>query len=256
MIRTNPKTWSELRPILQDLDKLAILEMRNIFNQNWVFIPTEAYYPAAPDTHTILTKMSLSPFLLAGLPIRYICEVAGVDVPFYGILDSFTTTTLSVIGAPISGTIKSLHIGYASGALHLSYHVPGDYGDGIADLLQADLSRFERWDLSPVRLAGFAARHTVNATVTNPFINVRIDGDLVSTENGGDGIQPTAAAWVANGAVEIDPAEYLLSRHSEIEIACTVADVPGAGVHASNLSIILWLVSEDRDLARIFSTLE
>ena len=74
-----------------------------------------------------------------------------------------------------------------------------------------------------------AAQHEVNG-VAQGYLNAKLNGSKVGTQNAGDGIQLGGVdTWVATAADGIDPATYHVTRNQPIELACTVIGNPGIG---------------------------
>ena len=89
-------------------------------------------------------------------------------------------------------------------------------------------------------LVGISAKLNTADTTTNPKINVTVDGHRVSSNDSGNGIQPTAS-WVDNSAVAIDTDYYATANKAVLEVDCVVA--AGTG-NAADLSVELVFVLE------------
>ena len=156
----------------------------------------------------------------------------GVGWTYHMITAVTSDTSIDVCGPPLSVGVQvdALEI-LPKAPLMEEFYIQHTLWDAAAqDLLlnieyeQAAFEGPEGW------LVAFrAAQHEVNG-VAQGFLNAKLNGALVGTENVGDGIQLAGAdVWVATAADGIDPATYHVTRNQPIELACTVIGNPGIG---------------------------
>lgn len=202
-------------------------------DSRWMTIPAD-FYTATPATTSTVT-MSDTSDLEVGLPVRYTYG----GTAYYGVVTAVTANTLlTIAGATLdTGTaITKLEVGRPELVVQIPFFVSGAYGDGVADLLLADMNASSRWKLADGYVVAYEAAHaTVDTGSPQPSINVKVAGNLVGTENTNNGLvmSGTINTWVKSSAIAISTANYGISLDDAIEVRCTVA---GGNADASDLS--------------------
>jgi hypothetical protein len=199
---------------------------------------------------TVTVYLNLINSIIPGRPVLYVQN----DIPYYGRLKTVAADTWTIQGAPmILGTKFAQHgffIGYANSILQIDFHLPGLYGAAATTTgLLSVAGRYYSWEGVRARLVAFAARHVTDDGASNPKINMLVNGNRVSTNNGGLGIQPIAASWVWNPDVAIHTTNYIVETGDPIEIEITAAG--GAG-NAANLTVSVFIAIEKRAMSDIF----
>lgn len=204
----------------------------------WRTIATSRYTATPASTSSI--TMSNTAGITVGTPIRYTYSAT----VFYGIVTAVTAdTSITVAGAPLNTgvALTALEIGNPEQVVQLATFVGGNYADDQDDLLVADMKAYVRWKLGRGYLVQMEFTHATAAGTTQPWINVKVGGDLVGTADTVLGLQlSTAGAWVES-AVATDTTNYVIDRNEAIELTCTAA---GVGDAAENLSGNLVFVLE------------
>lgn len=213
----------------------AVRELANTL-ERWTPIATSKYTATPASTSQI--TMSDTTDLAVGMPIRY-TDASGT---FYGVVDAIVSnTSFDLNGAPfdVGDDLTALAVGQPEQLIQLDFFINGNYDNGVADLLDTIDGRAFRWLGPAVYLVHFTAQHKTDDTGANqPKINVKVNGTAVSDADGGKGIQ-VGTAWVHNGLVNIDSAQYDLQNNEALEINLTVV---GSNGDAEDLSVMMVFV--------------
>jgi len=196
----------------------------DLFTFDWSLVAAAGYTATPTDTDTL--AMSDTSRMKVGLPIRY--KISTTD--YYGIIVAVVeNTSIDIYGAPMSGDLVTLHVGPAQRVVPVRYFVGGTYADvAEAALLAADMNTYEAWDIQAAYLVAFACIHKTPDTGTGPKVNVKVNGQLVSTHDTNNGVQlGSGGVWVPNSPVAINVSNYDIQWHEPIEIAATVAGGTG-----------------------------
>jgi hypothetical protein len=204
----------------------------------WNLIPNSAYAPTPLSSNAI--SMTDTTGIEVGMPLRYTYN----SVTYYGIVSAVVPNlTIDVTGAPLDPAedIDLLELGKPEKVVQVSTFVAENYGSSVADLLGTVMRFYLRWKLPPARLVQMEFTHATAAGTTQPKINTRVSGNLVSTNDANNGLQLLGAGvWVAS-SVDINTANYSVGFNAPIEIACTAV---GTGTAAADLSGNLIFVLE------------
>lgn len=212
----------------------AISAIAEAASSVWSAIPVSGF-DATPLSSSTLTATSA--LVKAGVPVRY--TVNGVTL--YGIVAGRSGNTITIHGPliDIGHAITSLAIASTSRVVMVNLFIAGTYAGTTGDKLAAVGNRYARWYQGEGRLVSFSATHKTAATTTQPKINVKAGGSLVSTADGSAGLQmSTAGTWVSNPVASISVANYDVAFGDAIEVNVSSA---GSG-EAANLSISLVFV--------------
>lgn len=217
------------------------------YDPNWDLIDTDDYTSTPADANTITMQNPSLALMAIGLPLKY--TIGGSD--YFGIISAVGAGSIDVRGATlVTGDITALYVGPPSRVVTKQIKIPGNYlipwnfpVDGLTSDLLALIGReYIDWQQADAYLVSVSATQGT-ADGTNPYINVKIGGNLVLTENGNDGFQMGAAGtWVRSSGVGISLANYKTESDEAIEVFCTA--VAGTDGMASDLSIDLTFVLE------------
>jgi len=204
----------------------------NLLEGNALGVPWQpvasSKYTALPPTTSTLT-MSDTGDMAIGLPLKY----AYGGTTYYGIITAVSEdASITIAGAAFDTgqSLTALHVGLASQVVVEEFHVDSPYGDAVEDILAEIGERNYKWQRANAYLVVFSGtNHWPDSGVTEPKINIKIDGSLVSTNDSNNGIQLSATAdtWVDNSAVAISTSNYDIERGDELEIRCTVVGTTG-----------------------------
>lgn len=191
----------------------------------WRVINQAAYTEASPSSSSTITfdggsmtngiKLKASDYFAVGSPVR--TEI-GTDTFYYGICTAVTDSLITIAGAPLAlSPILSLAVGTPEMVRQIPIYVgKAAYAQVVADLTAGKL----RWWGRTGYLVAFSGAHE---TTGQPKINVKCNGNLVSTNDSNNGIQlsATPGTFVDNPAVEIDPANYVIAHGQDVVIRVT-----------------------------------
>ncbi len=206
----------------------------------WTAVSAAKYTPTPASTSSV--TFSDTTDLQVGKPVRYTYN----GTTYYGIVSSIASNaSITISGAPldVGHDITALAVGAPSQLVVMDLTVPGVYADNTEDILQGTANRYIRWKKSLAHLVGFSATHkTADTGASQPKLNVKVDGNLVSTQDSNAGLQlSTAGAWVDGSAVAISVPNYSVSWNSALDLRVTAA---GTNLDAANLSVSLIFVLE------------
>ena len=188
----------------------------------WTEITGFTATPASTSTLTFTTDRTT--VLKAGIPVRYTIS----SVIYYGKITACTSNLLTIAGAQMGGDVTKLEYGVPEQVVVVNFFVSGNYGDGVADLLAADMNTYFRWQQSKAYLVAFSCTEKTVDTGTEPKVNVKVNGTAVSTNDTNLGVQlTTAGTWVDNSAVAINTTYYDINPNEAVEITCTAAGGTG-----------------------------
>lgn len=196
-------------------------------------------YTATPASTSSVTFSDTSD-LAVGKPVRYTYN----GTTYYGIITAVSANaSMTIAGAPLDlgHDLTNLEIGTPGQVEIMDLKVAGAYADNTEDILAGTENRYLRWRKSAAYLVAISATHkTADGGGNQPKINVKVAGNLVSTEDSNAGLQlSTAGAWVNGSAVAISTGNYDVAFNDAIEVRCTAAGTNG---DAANLSVCLVFV--------------
>lgn len=193
----------------------------------WRVVPAAAYTTTAVANSSQITFAGLVPgsginrkggdYFSVGSAVR---TVIGATT-YYGMCTAISDTTLTITGAPLptATAITSLSVGTCDMIVLIPVYVGKDaYATSVADITAATL----RWRGRTGYLVSFSAAHE---TTGQPKINVKCNGNLVSTNDSNNGIQlsATPGTFVDNAAVAISQANYAIADSQNVVIRVTAA---------------------------------
>lgn len=231
--------------LLHDSESSNALKVATISNlaeaMRWKKVVTTKYTAIPASTSSI--TMSDTGDMAVGLPVRYTYNGS----TYYGIVSAVSASaSITVNGAPLNTAhaLTALEVGTPEMVKQVDFHIEADY-DGTAQNILATIGKKSyKWFGGDAYLVAFSAAHaTADTGATQPYLNVKIGGSLVSTNATNNGLQlsGTANTWVNNSAVAISASNYDISHGDAVEIACTVIGTNG---DADNLSVSCLFVYE------------
>jgi len=193
----------------------------------WRVIDPVAYNAATPASTSQITfaggpiasgvYRKAGDYFAVGDPVR--TEI-GIGTYYYGIVTAVTDTLLTITGAPLPlSPILSLSVGQPNMVRQIAIHVSRQsYANAIGDILGVG----HRWRGRTGYLVTFSATH---ASTGQPKINVKCNGNLVSSNDASNGIQlsATPGTFVDNSAVAITAANYVIADAQTIAVRVTAA---------------------------------
>lgn len=193
----------------------------------WRVIDQVAYTEASVATSSTITFAGGGPtngvnlkggdYFAVGDPVRVVISA----VSYYGICSAVSDTLLTITGAPLplSTAITSLSVGRPDMVKRIPIFVgKSDYAASVANINAGVL----RWRGRTGYLVTFSATHD---TTGQPKINIKCNGNLVSTNDSNNGIQlsATPGTFVDNSAVAISTANYAIADSQDVVISVTAA---------------------------------
>ncbi len=209
------------------LDDLADYIFAESADPGWTTIPSSKYTAVPSDTSAI--AMSDTSDLAVGLPVKYTFN----STTYYGLVTAVSANaSITIAGAPLDTgyPITELCVGSAERVVQVELQVNSIWDDAVQDILAGVEERYFRWQKSKAYLVAFSGtQHWVDSGAAQPWVNVKVNGNLVSTNSSDKGIElsGTAGTWVDNSAVAISPANYVISRGQSIELRCTQVGTTG-----------------------------
>lgn len=225
-------------PKMTALSELADYVQGANTDPSWTTI-SATKYTATPASTSTIPCSDTSDFAV-GKALKY----AYNGTTYYGIVTAISTNALvTIAGAPlnVSHDLTSLQIGAPGQVEVMDIQVAGAYADNTEDILAGTANRYIRWRKSAAYLVAISATHkTADTGASQPKLNAKVAGNLVSTEDSNAGLQlSTAGAWVNGSTVAISAANYIVYMNDSIELRVTAA---GSNGNAANLSACLVFV--------------
>ena len=198
---------------------------------NWTTVDASKY-TATPASTSQLTMSDTSNFVV-GAPARY--TIGGVV--YYGVVTVVSANSyIRVAGASLSGDVTLLEAGRAQLVTQADFKLNGTFGGAAADLLSTIGKTYFLWRSETGYLVKFSAvQYSVDTGANQPKINVKVNNQLVSTNDTNNGLQlSTAGTWVDNSAVAISTSYYDINNGEAVEVTCTVT---GSTKDSSDLTV-------------------
>lgn len=220
------------------LTELADYVIEAATTPQWTTVSATKYTTTPASTSTV--TFSDTSDLAVGRPVRYTYN----GTTYYGIITAITSNALMTIaGAPldVAHAITNLDIGTPGQVEFMDLMVAGTYADNVEDILSGTANRYVRWRKSAAYLVAISATHkTADTGASQPKLNAKVAGNLVSTQDSNAGLQlSTAGTWVNGSAVAISAANYQVAFNDSLELRVTAA---GTNLNAANLSVCLVFV--------------
>lgn len=207
----------------------------------WRVVPTAAYTTSLVLSSSQISFSGAAPssginrkggdYFEVGSPVKTVIS----GVAYYGICTAISNTVLTIAGAPLpTGTaITSLSVGKQDMIVQVPMFVgKSDYSASVGDLTAATM----RWRGRTGYLVMFSGTHE---TTGRPKINIKCNGNLVSTNDSNNGIQlsATPGTFTDNSAVAISASNYAIADSQNVVIRIT-----SAVASQNNLSMTLVFV--------------
>jgi hypothetical protein len=189
---------------------------------------------------TIATSSDLSDTVKVGYPLKYTYN----STTYYGLCVGVSSTEIAVAGAPMSSShnLTALYVGPPERTVKLTCVATGAYGGSVADITSLP-NKF--WQQADAYLVTWTMKHLTDDTgADQPYVNVEIDGNVVSANGDGTGVDKGAQAstsWATNSFVDIKTANYKVEFGDQVNLTVTVA---GSNGDAANLSVNMLFVME------------
>ena len=213
-----------------------VQQVRN--GTRWQSLSFGTFSQVAPSTSTIEVAGDPADIASPGIPLRFRQN----DTDYYAVISAVADRLITIAGAPldVAAPIQNVLIGQPEGVVRLSFYIPGAYGGSVRDILAAVANQYARWEHAPAYIVSFGTRHKTAAGTTQPKVNLKIDGQLISTADSNNGVQ-VGTSWVNNSAVAVNLTYYRIDRGDDIEVRVTAAE---SGSAASDLSVSATLILE------------
>lgn len=224
-----------------DLDTVAAYAAEVALDLPWRTI-AGAKYTATPASTSTLT-MSDTSDLAVGLPVKYVYG----GVTYYGIVTALSANALMTIAGATFDTgqaLTALYVGVPEMVVQLDLFIEQIWDDAVQDILAEVGEQYFKWQRGAACLVAFSvAQHWPDSGATEPYVNVKINGSLVSTDASNKGVQCSAVAgtWVESSAVTISTSNYDIARGEAVELRCTQQGTTG---DAEGLTVSLVFVLE------------
>lgn len=184
----------------------------------------------------IETAIDLTGSIKVGMPIRY----AYSGGTLYGVAIGVSSSYVAIAGPGMLSNVALTAVAYGSAdrvrTMHLA--VPGDYGASTTDILAAVANQYYTWQHAKAHLVQFDVRHKTNAGTTQPKVNPRLGGSLVSDNDGNAGVS-TSTSRVVNPYTAINATNGVVEKDEAIELAVTAASVGTAVAHLSSTLVFV-----------------
>ena len=193
----------------------------------WRVVPAAAYTATAVATTSQITfsgaaqangvNLKAGDYFAIGDPVRTV--ISGTT--YYGICTAVSDTLLTITGAalPTATAITSVSVGTPEMVRQIPIYVgKAAYAESVADLTAGKF----RWRGRTGYLVTFSGAHE---TTGQPKINIKCNGNLVSTNDSTNGIQlsATPGEFVNNSAVAISQANYAIADSQNVTVSVTAA---------------------------------
>jgi len=223
-----------------DLGDLADYVVAQAGELPWTLVGSSKYTATPPTTSTL--TMSDTSDMAIGKPIRFTQSATN----YYAIVTALSANaSITIAGAPLDtgAQVTELRVGPPETVEQVEFKVSGAWAASVQDVLAAVAKTYFKWQRQDAYLVAISAVHaTADTGAAQPKLNVKVAGDLVSTEDSNAGLQlSTAGTWVDGSAVAISASNYKISRGDAVEIRCTST---GSNADAEDLTVSLVFVFE------------
>jgi hypothetical protein len=213
----------------------AVQSLSEAASSVWRDIPVSGF-SASPLSSSTLSATSTA--IKAGLPIRYVVN----GITLFGIVTAYSGGTVTVAGPLIdlAHPITSLAVAGADRVKTVDLFIAGAYAATTGDKLASVGNRYVRWNMGEARAVTFAAAHGTAASPTQPKLNIKIGGSLISSADGNAGLTMSGSVgtWVLNPVATMNIVNYDIAFGDDIEV-----NVSSAGsANAANLSVSIVFV--------------
>ena len=189
---------------------------------------TSSKYTLTPPTTSTITMTDTSDFAI-GYPVKW--TQAGDT--YYGVVTAISANAQITIAGPAlsdASELSALYAGRPERVIYKDFFVDTAFGAAVQDIFSAVTYLRYRWNLGPAYLVSFSGvLGVIDTGGSQPKINVKVGGDLVSTDDSNKGLTlaSSAGTWTDNTVGTIDNTKYDVARHDSIDIRCTEAGTNG-----------------------------
>ncbi len=188
----------------------------------WQMVAPGLFSGTAVNTYQVTCS---DPRVAPGVPLRIIVG----SVAYYYMALAVSGSTVTVAGPALSttaGAIRGIAIRPPSAVVVERFPQPGSYASGrsAGDVLESRV-----WRRGAAALVALTAKHGTNDTgAVQPYVNLKIGGNAVSTMNTNQGPSMSSAAWtpdLATGSTllgAINAANYSVALNGVIDLVLTV----------------------------------
>lgn len=191
----------------------------------WRVVPAAAYTVGAVANNYQITFSGAIPasgvnrkagdYFAVGSPVRVVIG----STTFYGICTAVADALLTITGPPL--TLATAIVSVSVGTPDMVQQIPvyvgkAGYAAAVADLTAGQF----RWRGRTGYLVAFSGSHE---TTGQPKINIKCNGNLVSTNDASNGIQlsATPGTWVDNPVATISQTNYAIADSQNVVVRVT-----------------------------------
>ncbi len=206
------------------------------FNSRWREESKTTYSTTPANSSTITMSKDRTGVIHVGTPLKYI--IGGVA--YYGIVAGIASNSITVAGAPLSGTIQALYLGDSDMVGQIDYLIPGVFDASASNTLIQSLQKSRSiWRGRPAHLVRIQHIAATADSGTAPNVTASIAGNPVGTDNTNTGL--AVRANLASTTVGINTSNYRVKYGDVIELRTTAGGVKDA----TYLTVLLTFVSEN-----------
>jgi len=196
----------------------------------WVNVPT--FTRVSDTSFTVTHNADNEALFMPRTALRY--RSSG-GAWFYGVVDSYSSGTVTLLGAAFSASYTELSAD-ATGSKTTVFHLlaPGDFASAASStILLTSGKTYESWDLRRSAIVSFKARVATDYGTTAPTINMAVNGNVV----GSAAVSAVAASWTRVAGVSTS--NYLVNPGDNITLTTT----QGTGTAGDTLTVTCVAVS-------------
>lgn len=219
--------------LMDEVVSRSVGQARQELSANWYAVPVGDFNPSAHSAYQIETTLTE---IRPGTPVRYVVN----GIVMYGLVVSVSSGIATIDGPAINTSmpITAMAWGDSAKVIQVPLLIGGAYGSPIGDKLGSVGKQYSQWSSGEARLVSFRCAHGTPATTTQPTVNIKAGGSVVSTANGNNGVTMPGSAgqWVANPPATIDVAAYVVEFGDDLEVSVTTAGT--GGTTGSDLTVL------------------
>jgi hypothetical protein len=193
----------------------------------WSEVNSSKYTATPPSTSTI--TMSDTTDFEIGYPVKY--TYGGQT--YYGVVTAISANSLLTIAGPalnVAQEVTALYAGTPERVIYKDFFIDTAAFNAAQDIFSAVTYQRYRWNMGPAYLVSFSGTlGSLDTGANQPKINVKVAGNLVSTDDSNKGLtlSSVAGTWVDNTAATVSSSYYDIDRHDAVDIRCTEAGTNG-----------------------------
>ncbi|MEI7594515.1 MAG: hypothetical protein WCK02_02120 [Bacteroidota bacterium] len=219
-----------------DLDGIAgqIIETNGSGQVSWVtpsVVSSASIWTINPvvwislSTFSVVDNSVNQAVYAAGRPLKY--KVNGIATYRYGIVKSYISGIITILGYPLTASIQEMNYGLFSQIRQETIFINGAYADNITSSLNKDDNgAYFKWNLPKAHIVQLdAVNITAETGITKPIVNAFIGANPVLTV----GVAISNAAMWYNSGVDI-AGNYDVNFNDIIEIGVSTAGTNGVAL--------------------------